>query len=135
MAWYVGVIAFLALALAYDLYLRGRASRAEGALRRTHGLTWNENRQDFYALAAREFERARRYAHPFTLGYFDLDDYQEVHGRFSHETAEGMERLLADSARRSMRAPDVVARATWTRGWVAQQSPCCFPRRAQMLPT
>jgi len=29
-------------------------------------------------LARQEFERARRYDHPFTLGYFDLDDYEEV---------------------------------------------------------
>src|SRR6266550_229602 len=93
MTWHTVVIAVLALALACDLYLRGRA------LLKAHGgaggrLTWNENRKAFYELAGREFERARRYAHPFTLGYFDLDDYTEV----------------AESARRSIRASDVVAR-------------------------
>ena len=97
------VIALLALALVCDLYLRGRA------LLKAHGraggrLTWNENRRAFYELAGREFERARRYDHPFTLGYFDVDDYKEVADRFSYPTAEEMLRLVAESARRSIRA-------------------------------
>src|SRR6266516_7334824 len=99
----------VALALACDLYLRGRAWFRQ---RRHAGgrLTWNENRRAFYELAGREFERARRYDHPFTLGYFDVDDYKEVADRFSYPTAEEMLRLVAESARRSIRASDVVAR-------------------------
>jgi diguanylate cyclase (GGDEF)-like protein len=110
MAWHTVVIAVLALALACDLYLRGRALLKDRG--RTHAglVTWHENRRAFYELAGREFERARRYDHPFTLGYFDLDDYKEVADRFSLLTAEGMLRLVAESARRSIRASDVVAR-------------------------
>src|SRR5256885_6600017 len=109
MTWHTVVIAVLALALACDLYLRGRAWFRQG--RQAGGrLTWNENRRAFYELAGREFERARRYDHPFTLGYFDLDDYTEVAERFSPLTAEGMLRLVAESARGSIRASDVVAR-------------------------
>jgi len=110
MAWHTVVIAVLALAVACDLYLRGRALLKDRG--RTHAglVTWHENRRAFYELAGREFERARRYDHPFTLGYFDLDDYKEVADRFSLLTAEGMLRLVAESARRSIRASDVVAR-------------------------
>src|SRR5438093_7673628 len=109
MAWHTVVIAVLALALACDLYLRGRALFKERG--RARGLlTWNENRRAFYELAGREFERARRYDHPFTLGYFDLDDYKEVADRFSPLTAEEMLRLVAEAARRSVRGSDVVAR-------------------------
>src|SRR5437899_3152423 len=104
------VIAVLALALACDLYLRGRARLRESGRARAGVLTWNENRRAFYELAGREFERARRYGHPFTLGYFDLDDYKEVADRFSALTAEGMLQLVAESARRSIRASDLVAR-------------------------
>src|SRR6266581_1419909 len=110
MAWHTVVIAVLALALACDLYLRGRALLKDRGRARTGMLTWHENRRAFYALAGREFERARRYDHPFTLGYFDVDDYKEVAERFSPLTAEGMLRLVAESARRSIRASDVVAR-------------------------
>src|SRR5256885_3603099 len=109
MTWHTVVIAVLALALACDLYLRGRAWFRQG--RQAGGrLTWNENRRAFYELAGREFERARRYDHPFTLGYFDLDDYTEVAERFSPLTAEEMLRLVAASARSSIRASDMVAR-------------------------
>ena len=110
MAWHTVVIAVLALAVACDLYLRGRALLKDRG--RTHAglVTWHENRRAFYELAGREFERARRYDHPFTLGYFDLDDYKEVADRFSLLTAEGMLRLVAESARCSIRASDVVAR-------------------------
>jgi diguanylate cyclase (GGDEF)-like protein len=110
MAWHTVVIAVLALALACDLYLRGRALLKQRGRARTGTLTWHENRRAFYELAGREFERARRYDHPFTLGYFDLDDYEEVTGRFSPLVAEEMLRLVAESARRSIRASDVVAR-------------------------
>jgi diguanylate cyclase (GGDEF)-like protein len=110
MAWQTVVIAALALALACDLYLRGRALLKDRARARTGALTWHENRRAFYELAGREFERARRYDHPFTLGYFDLDDYEEVADRFSPLTAEEMLRLVAGSARSSIRANDVVAR-------------------------
>ena len=110
MAWQPVVIAVLALALACDLYLRGRARLRQSGRARAGVLTWNENRRAFYELAGREFERARRYGHPFTLGYFDLDDYKEVADRFSALTAEGMLQLVAESALRSIRASDVVAR-------------------------
>src|SRR2546422_385988 len=110
MAWHTVVMAVLALALAGDLYLRGRALLKDRARARTGALTWHENRRAFYELAGRELERARRYDHPFTLGYFALDDYQEVAERFFPLTAEEMLRLVAESARRSIRASDVVAR-------------------------
>src|SRR5947207_16003123 len=103
MAWHTVVIALLALALACDLYLRGRA------LLKAHGraggrLTWNENRRAPYEIAGREFERARRYDHPFTLGYFDDHDYKEVADSFSYTAAEELLRLVAESASRTIRA-------------------------------
>src|SRR6266550_5892706 len=109
MTWHTVVIAVLALALACDLYLRGRA------LLKAHGgaggrLTWNENRVAFYELAGREFERARRYAHPFTIAYFDLDDFRELSHLFPHQVGDEMLRLVAGAARHSVRASDVVAR-------------------------
>jgi len=110
MAWHTVVIAVLALALACDLYLRGRTLLKERGRARAGTLTWHENRRAFYEFAGTEFERARRHDHPFTLGYFDLEDYKEVADRFSLLTAEGMLRLVAESARCSIRASDVVAR-------------------------
>jgi diguanylate cyclase (GGDEF)-like protein len=110
MAWYIGVIAVLALALACDLYLRGRAIRRARAQARVDELVRIESPQAFYEVAEREFERARRYGHPFTLAYFDLDDFTEVSNRFGPQVAEAMRRLVAEAARRAIRSSDVVAR-------------------------
>jgi len=64
MAWHTVVIAALALAVACDLYLHGRALLKERGRARAGMLAWSENRRTFYELAGREFERARRYDHP-----------------------------------------------------------------------
>src|SRR5213593_1534152 len=61
MAWHTVVIAALALAVACDLYLHGRALLKERGRARAGMLAWSENRRTFYELAGREFERARRY--------------------------------------------------------------------------
>jgi diguanylate cyclase (GGDEF)-like protein len=107
MAWYTMVIALLALALAYDLYLRGRP---RGPASRADELEGIENWRTFYDRADVEFERARRYGHPFSLCYFDLDDFAEVSERFGQDVAEGMLRALAESARASIRSSDLLGR-------------------------
>jgi diguanylate cyclase (GGDEF)-like protein len=108
MAWYTMVIALLALALAYDLYLRGRPrGRATSRHDELEGI---ENWRTFYDRADVEFERARRYGHPFSLCYFDLDDLAEVNERFGQDVAEGMLRALAESARAAIRSSDLLGR-------------------------
>lgn len=108
MPWYGVVIAMLALGLAYELYLGARARRRERA--RSHELAGIENWRTFYEYADAEFERARRYARPFSLCYFDLDDFAEVGDTIGPDVAEGMLRSLAESARASIRSSDVLGR-------------------------
>ena len=110
MAWNIAVVAALLLALGYIGFLHLRVYRRERALTRTDGLTHVENRRAFYEDACREFERARRYNHPFTLAYFDVDDFTEVRDRFGHQLGDGILRLVAETARESVRASDLVAR-------------------------
>jgi diguanylate cyclase (GGDEF)-like protein len=109
MAWHIAVVVAI-LTTGYDLYLRVRALGRARALRGRDELTRLEDRRAFYELAGREFERARRYEHPFTIAYFDLDDFQEVSHLFPHQVGDEMLRLVAAAARRSVRASDVVAR-------------------------
>ncbi|HEX4629071.1 MAG TPA: GGDEF domain-containing protein [Gemmatimonadales bacterium] len=110
MAWYRVVVALLALGLAYDMYLRVRARRGARPSSRRDELGGIEDWRSFYERAEGEFERARRYNHPFSLCYFDLDDFTEVSDRFSPEVAEAMLRSLVESARASIRASDVLGR-------------------------
>src|SRR2546427_6997360 len=45
-----------------------------------------------------------------TLAYFDADDFRELHDRFGHQLADGVLRLVAETARDAIRASDLVAR-------------------------
>src|SRR5207302_9208575 len=110
MAWNIAVVAALLLALGYIGFLHYQVHRRERALTRTDDLTHVENRRAFYEDAGREFERARRYNHAFTLAYFDVDDFKEVSDRFGHQLGDGILRLVAETARESVRASDLVAR-------------------------
>ena len=109
MVWHIVVVVVM-LATGYDLYLRVRALRQERRERVSDELTRLESRRAFYELAGREFERARRYQHPFTIAYFDLDDFREVSSQFPHQVGDEMLRLVGSAARSSVRASDVVAR-------------------------
>src|SRR5438876_8344874 len=110
MAWNITVVAALLLALGYIGFLHSQGRRRERALAHTHDVTPIDNRPAFYQSASREFERARRYNHPFTLAYFDADDFRELHDRFGHQLADGVLRLVAETARDAVRASDLVAR-------------------------
>ena len=110
MAWNIAALAALLLALGYIGFLHYRVYVRERALARTDDLTRIDNRRAFYENASREFERARRYNHPFTLAYFDADDFKEVSDRFGHQLGDGILRLVAETARESVRASDLVAR-------------------------
>src|SRR5207237_9471883 len=110
MAWNITVVAALLLALGYIGFLHSQGRRRERARAHTDDVTHIDNRRAFYQSASREFERARRYNHPFTLAYFDADDFRELHDRFGRQLADGVLRLVAETARDAIRASDLVAR-------------------------
>jgi len=109
MVWHIVVVVAI-LASGYDLFLRVRAQRRQQVPGGTDELTRLENRRAFYELAGREFERARRYQHPFTIAYFDLDDFREVSRLLPQQVGDEMLRLVGGAARSSVRGSDVVAR-------------------------
>src|SRR5438045_5713892 len=109
MVWHIAVVLAI-LTAGCDLYLRVRAARRRGAQGGTDDLTRLENRRAFYELSGREFERARRYQHPFTIAYFDLDDFREVSRLLPQQVGDEMLRLVGGAARSSVRGSDVVAR-------------------------
>ena len=53
-------------------------------------LTGVGNRRAFEACLEREWERARRYAHPLSLVLIDLDHFKEVNDRFGHEVGDAL---------------------------------------------
>lgn len=106
----VGPIVGLALALGFSLIAWRRGLRRERGLARTDELTGIENRRAFYELADREIRRAARYGKAFTVACFDIDDFKLVNDRYGHDAGDAVLRLAADTARKTIRASDAVAR-------------------------
>ncbi len=73
-------------------------------------LTTLANRKTFFGLANGELVRARRYRHPMTLLYLDLDDFKLVNDRDGHGTGDALLFRVADTLSGNARAADVVAR-------------------------
>ena len=97
------IITFLLAALQHAL-------QREEELARVDGLTGAVNARFFYTLADREMDRCRRYRHPFTLAYVDLDDFKLVNDQRGHHAGDEVLRRVVASAREHLRKTDVVAR-------------------------
>jgi len=76
----------------------------------TDALTGLKNRRGFDEAAAAEIDRARRYRHPFTVAFIDLDDFKLVNDRMGHEAGDRVLVGVADVFRRRLRAVDLAAR-------------------------
>ena len=73
-------------------------------------LTGLQNRRAFIELLSMEIDRARRYEHPFTLIYLDLDNFKTVNDSFGHKTGDMILRSVARTIRENIRSTDTVAR-------------------------
>ena len=82
----------------------------EQALARTDLLTGAANHRFFLEFAQAEMERCARYAHPFTVGYLDLDDFKAVNDSHGHSAGDELLRAVVRSAGTQLRKTDLVAR-------------------------
>ena len=88
-----------------------RASLDRGSeLERTDPLTGVTNLRSFYELAEAEIARARRYTHPFTIAYIDLDGFKAINDHLGHTAGDDVLRTVARGIRDSVRRTDLVAR-------------------------
>ncbi len=73
-------------------------------------LTGACNFRCFYQHAAREIERSRRFGHPFTLAYLDLDNFKAVNDTFGHGTGDELLCEVVRTMQAHTRKIDIVAR-------------------------
>ena len=98
------------VAFAYVVAALRRGLDREAALARTDPLTGLANLRAFYELADAEIARARRYTHPFTAIYVDLNGFKAINDRLGHTAGDGVLRAVARGIRDSVRVTDLVAR-------------------------
>jgi diguanylate cyclase (GGDEF)-like protein len=82
----------------------------EKRLARTDALTGAANPRWFMEVTENELARARRYGHPLTLAYVDVDDFKKSNDEFGHGAGDQILTMVAQTIRSSVRSSDVVAR-------------------------
>ena len=82
----------------------------ERELARTDFLTGAANPRAFYEIAQLEIDRARRYRRPFTIAYFDADNFKFVNDRLGHHTGSQLLVRVVEVMKQNLRASDLVAR-------------------------
>lgn len=86
------------------------AFELEKTLSRTDPLTGVANKRAFYDLASIEIDRARRYKHPFTAAYIDIDNFKTINDRFGHSIGDTLLQLVAITIKNKIRATDTIVR-------------------------
>ncbi len=82
----------------------------EKATARTDYLTGIINRRYFYELLSLEMAKTRRFHHPFTVAYIDVDNFKQVNDTMGHRTGDVLLMMIASAIKKNLREIDVVAR-------------------------
>lgn len=77
---------------------------------REDGLTKLYNRRYLDTLLAQEFERSKRFNHPFTIAIIDIDHFKKINDNFSHQVGDEVIKTVAQIFKNNLRSMDLVGR-------------------------
>ncbi len=98
------------LIIAYLLSNLRHRLRKEEELADTDPLTGAFNCRAFYELVEKEIQRSRRYNHPFTIAYIDLDNFKMVNDRYGHTVGDDLLQKIVLIIKANKRETDIAAR-------------------------
>jgi diguanylate cyclase (GGDEF)-like protein len=87
-----------------------KARKEELLAARTDFITGAVNARYFNELLQMEISRIRRYPHPITLVYVDVDNFKLVNDLFGHRIGDEVLRCIATELKSQLRITDTVAR-------------------------
>jgi diguanylate cyclase (GGDEF)-like protein len=87
-----------------------RSLASEQRLARTDPLTGAANARWFDEVAERAIAGMKRYGHPLTLAYVDVDNFKVVNDTLGHSVGDIVLRTVAEGMNASVRPTDLVAR-------------------------
>lgn len=76
----------------------------------TDGLTGLANNRSFNENINIEATRNKRYKHPFTIVYMDLDNFKQVNDTNGHDAGDRLLRDVANTLKANLRNSDIIAR-------------------------
>jgi diguanylate cyclase (GGDEF)-like protein len=82
----------------------------ERELANTDSLTGLLNHRAFYHAAGIELDRARRYGHPLSMIYMDLDAFKQLNDQYGHMAGDRVLQAVAHAIQGNVRTSDIVAR-------------------------
>lgn len=80
------------------------------ALATTDSLTGINNRRNFFALAADEIARSKRYDRPLTVLMFDIDHFKRINDTHGHAVGDAVLKAVAQMCITTLRETDVLGR-------------------------
>lgn len=82
----------------------------ERSLASADSLTLAANHRSFYEAVEREISRARRNGTPFTVVYFDIDNFKRINDEYGHLTGDHILIETVNIIKANLRAIDVIGR-------------------------
>ncbi|OGS21997.1 MAG: hypothetical protein A3J83_00255 [Elusimicrobia bacterium RIFOXYA2_FULL_40_6] len=104
-----GILAFFLIS-SYVFSALRKAYFIEHELARTDHLTDIANSRYFMETISKEVERMKRYNHPLSLAYMDIDNFKNINDNYGHSMGDTVLSSISLAMKESIRSIDLVAR-------------------------